>query len=60
MELKKYIMASDGIIYLTKSIENKIMTCKDSFGFWKLYRGKISFVFIIKTGDDYFEMRKRR
>lgn len=57
-DLKQYVLTSDHTIYRTNHIATKIMEVNDSLGFWQLKRNKIQFVYIIKTSDNYLEMRK--
>lgn len=59
MELKKYVLTDNNIIYLTEKINSRIITMDDKIGFWALKANKIFFATIVKTGDNYKQMRNK-
>lgn len=56
-ELRRYVLTSDNTIYKTQHVITKVMEVNDALGFWQIKRNKIQFVYIIKTSDNYLEMR---
>lgn len=59
MELQKYVLTDENMIYLTETIKYRIIPHNDGFGFWKLKNNDTCFVKIIKTGNDYKQIRSK-
>ena len=59
MELQKYVLTDENMIYLTETIKYRIFPHNDGFGFWKFKNSDACFVKIIKTGNDYKQIRSK-
>jgi len=57
MSLEKYVLTDDNVIHLTKKIIPRLIIMDSKMGFWKNKNNKIYFATIIKTGNNYKQMR---